>query len=171
MWCAISATGVVFLSETPHSRQYVCIFVCHFLNTCPFTTQYLSFPASQCKNSRYPTPPPTKKNRENEPRVFWTRVCKQKQRFPATSFKQICLHLGPEFTVHAGFRGKGFFPHAFTLPSVKGPTINGVTYEGVVEFIYLGTLISNDNSVEKEMQRRILAGSRTYFAAISLFRS
>jgi len=54
---------------------------------------------------------------------------------------------------------------------VKGATINGVTYEGVAEFIYLGVLISNDNSVEKEIQRRILAGSRTYFASISLFRS
>jgi len=41
--------------------------------------------------------------------------------------------------------------------SVKGATINCVTYEGVAEFVYLGTLISNDNSVEKEMQRRILA--------------
>ena len=55
--------------------------------------------------------------------------------------------------------------------SVKGATINSVTYEGVAEFIYLGMLISNDNSVEKEIQRRILAGNRTYFAAISLFRS
>ena len=36
--------------------------------------------------------------------------------------------------------------------SVKGATINGVTY-GVAEFIYLGTLINNDNSVEKEIQR------------------
>jgi hypothetical protein len=54
---------------------------------------------------------------------------------------------------------------------VRGATINGVTYEGVAEFIYLGTLISNDNSVEKEIQRLILAGNRTYFAAISLFRS
>jgi hypothetical protein len=54
---------------------------------------------------------------------------------------------------------------------VKGATINGVIYEGVAEFIYLGTLISNDNSVEKEIQKRILAGNRTYFAAISLFRS
>jgi len=54
---------------------------------------------------------------------------------------------------------------------MKGATINGVTYEGVAEFIYLGTLISNDNSVQKEMQRRILAGNRTYFAAISLFRN
>jgi len=35
----------------------------------------------------------------------------------------------------------------------------------------LGTLISNDNSVEKEIQRRILAGNRTYFAAISHFRT
>jgi hypothetical protein len=34
--------------------------------------------------------------------------------------------------------------------SVKGVTINGVRYEGVAEFIYLGTLISNDNSVEKK---------------------
>ena len=55
--------------------------------------------------------------------------------------------------------------------SVKGATINGVTYEGVAEFIYLGTLIRNDNSVEKEIQRRILAGNRIYFAAINLLRS
>jgi hypothetical protein len=53
---------------------------------------------------------------------------------------------------------------------VKGVTINGVTYEEVAEFIYLGTLISNDNSVEKEIQKCILAGNRTYFATISLFR-
>jgi hypothetical protein len=55
--------------------------------------------------------------------------------------------------------------------SMKGATINGVTYEGVTDFIYLGMLISNDNSIQKEIQRRILAGSRTYFAAISLFRN
>jgi len=55
--------------------------------------------------------------------------------------------------------------------SVKEANINGVTYEGVAEFIHLGTLISNDNSVEKEIKRRILTGNRTYFAAISLFRS
>jgi len=55
--------------------------------------------------------------------------------------------------------------------SMKGATINGVTYEGVAQFIYLGTLTSNDNSVQKDIQRRILAGNRTYFAAISLFRN
>jgi len=56
--------------------------------------------------------------------------------------------------------------------SMKGATINGVTYKGVTEFVYLGsTLISNDNSAQKEIQRRILAGNRTYFAAISLFRN
>jgi len=49
--------------------------------------------------------------------------------------------------------------------------VTGVTYEGVAEFTYWGALISNDNSVEKEIQRRVLAGSRTYFAARSLFRS
>ena len=46
-----------------------------------------------------------------------------------------------------------------------------MTYEGVAEFIYLGTLISNDNSVEIEIQRCILAANRTYFAAISFNRS
>jgi hypothetical protein len=55
--------------------------------------------------------------------------------------------------------------------TVKGVTIDGVTYEGVAEFTYLGTLISNDNSVEKEIPKHILAGNRTYFAATSLFRS
>ena len=37
--------------------------------------------------------------------------------------------------------------------------------------MYLGALISNDNSVEKEIQRHILAGNRTYFAAVSLFKN
>ena len=55
--------------------------------------------------------------------------------------------------------------------SVKGITINGVTYEGVAEFIYFSTLISDDNSVEKEIQKHILAGNITYFATVSLFRS
>ena len=55
--------------------------------------------------------------------------------------------------------------------SVKSATIHGITYEGVAEFIYLGTLINNDNSVEKEIHRRILAGNRTYIAAINIFRS
>ena len=45
--------------------------------------------------------------------------------------------------------------------SVKGATTNDVTCEGVAEFIYLCTLISNGNSVEKETQRRILASNRT----------
>jgi len=53
---------------------------------------------------------------------------------------------------------------------VKGATINGVTY-GADEFIYMGTLISNDKGVDKEIQRLTLAGNRTYFAAMSLFRS
>jgi len=37
------------------------------------------------------------------------------------------------------------------IRSVKGATKNGVTYDGVAEFIYLDMLISNDNSVEKEI--------------------
>jgi len=66
-----------------------------------------------------------------------------------------------------------FFP--FTSPPVRfrvpPDSVSTITYEGVAEFIYMGTLISNDNSVEKEIQRRILAGNITYFATVSLFRS
>jgi len=69
------------------------------------------------------------------------------------------LVVSPEFSAYPSQR------------SIKGVTINGVTCEGVAKFIYLGTLISNDNSIEKEIQRRILAGNRTYFAAVNLFRS
>ena len=46
--------------------------------------------------------------------------------------------------------------------SMKGITIKGVTYEELAKFIYLGALISDDNSVEKEIQRCILAGNRTF---------
>jgi hypothetical protein len=78
---------------------------------------------------------------------------------------RVGLVVSPEKTKYMRFSA---FP---SRRSMKGATINGVTYEGVAQFIYLGTLISNDNSVQKEIQRRILAGSRTYFAAISLFRN
>jgi hypothetical protein len=42
------------------------------------------------------------------------------------------------------------FSVAPTRRTVKRETINSVTYEGVAEFIYLGTLISNNNNVEKK---------------------
>jgi hypothetical protein len=41
----------------------------------------------------------------------------------------------------------------------------------MAEFVHLCTLVSNDNSIEKEIQRRMLAGNGTYFVAASLFRS
>jgi len=47
--------------------------------------------------------------------------------------------------------------------SIKGATINGVTYEGVAEFIYLGTLISNDNSIEKENTKTHLGWQQNLF--------
>jgi hypothetical protein len=77
----------------------------------------------------------------------------------------VCLVVKPNKTKYMKFSASP------SRRSVKGATINGVTYEGVAEFIYLGMLISNDNSVEKEIHRRILAGNRSYFAAIILFRS
>jgi len=44
-----------------------------------------------------------------------------------------------------------------------------VSYVDTISFS--GSIVSNRNSVEKETQRGILAGNRTYFATISLFRS
>ena len=47
--------------------------------------------------------------------------------------------------------------------SIKGESINGVTYEGVSEFIFLGTLISNDNSKEKRNTKRHLGRQQNLF--------
>ena len=58
----------------------------------------------------------------------------------------------------------------FPLPVIIPPVLHvDVMYEGVTEFIYLGTQICNDNGIEKEIQRRMVAGNKAYFAAISLF--
>ena len=84
---------------------------------------------------------------------------------PSRETGRVGLVVSPEKTKYMKFSASP------SRRSIKGATINGVTYEGVAEFIYLGTLISNDNSIEKEIQRIILASSRTYFYAISLFRS
>jgi len=78
---------------------------------------------------------------------------------------RLSLVIKPDKTKHMRFLASP------SRRSLKGATINGVTHEGVAEFIYWGTLISNDNSVGKEIQRRILADNRIYFATISLFRS
>jgi hypothetical protein len=76
---------------------------------------------------------------------------------------RVGLVLSPDKTTYMRFSASP------SRRSMKEATINGVTYEGVAEFTYLGMLISNDNSIQKEIQ--ILAGSRSYFAATSLFRN
>ena len=78
---------------------------------------------------------------------------------------RVCLVINPVKTKYMRFSPSP------ARRSVKSATIHGITYDGVAEFIYLGTLIINDNSVEKETHRRILAGNRTYFAAIHLLKS
>ena len=78
---------------------------------------------------------------------------------------RVCLVINPVKTKYMRFSPSP------ARRSVKSATIHGITYDGVAEFIYLGTLINKDNCVEKEIQRRILAGNRTYFAAINLFKS
>ena len=77
------------------------------------------------------------------------------------------LAINPVSTIYIYMR----FSPSPVRRSVKGATIQGVTYRGVAEFVYLGTLISNENSVGREIHTRMLAGSRTYFAAVNRFRS
>jgi hypothetical protein len=89
--------------------------------------------------------------------------------------------------VHAyqQMQARFFFPNRYcqTRPNISaflrphpegqqtGSTMNGLIYGGVAKFLYLGSLFCNDKRVEKEIQRRILVGKRTYFAAISFFKS
>ena len=52
--------------------------------------------------------------------------------------------------------------------SVKGATINGVSYEAVSQFIYWGTLISNDNGVEKKYKDYFGRQQNLFFCSKSL---
>ncbi|XP_062706099.1 uncharacterized protein LOC134287678 [Aedes albopictus] len=42
-------------------------------------------------------------------------------------------------------------------------TIDGDTFEVVEEIVYLGSLLTADNNVSREIRRRIISGSRTYY--------
>lgn len=50
-------------------------------------------------------------------------------------------------------------------------SIQGYTFEGVDAFIYLGAQVNDKNKISDEIQRRILAGNRAYFANIKLLKS
>ena len=55
--------------------------------------------------------------------------------------------------------------------NVEDVSLNGTTFESVTEFKYLGTLLNKENKVSDEIQKRIVAGGRAYYAAIKIFRS
>ena len=50
-------------------------------------------------------------------------------------------------------------------------TIDGDEFEVVEEFVYLGSLVTSDNSCSREIRRRIIAGSRAYFGLHKSLRS
>ncbi|XP_062714811.1 uncharacterized protein LOC134291290 [Aedes albopictus] len=50
-------------------------------------------------------------------------------------------------------------------------TIDGDTFEVVEEFVYLGSLLTADNNVSREIRRHIISGSRAYFGLQKKLRS
>ncbi|KRF97428.1 uncharacterized protein Dwil_GK26988, partial [Drosophila willistoni] len=50
-------------------------------------------------------------------------------------------------------------------------TIDGDTFEVVDEFVYLGSLLTADNNVSREIRRRIISGSRAYYGLQKKLRS
>ncbi|XP_062712812.1 uncharacterized protein LOC134289966 [Aedes albopictus] len=50
-------------------------------------------------------------------------------------------------------------------------TIDGDTFEVVEEFVYLGSLLTADNNVSREIRRRIISGSRAYYGLQKKLRS
>ena len=50
-------------------------------------------------------------------------------------------------------------------------TIDGDTFEVVEEFVYLGSLLTADNNVSREIRRRIICGSRAYYGLQKKLRS
>jgi hypothetical protein len=49
-------------------------------------------------------------------------------------------------------------------------SIGEYDFEGVRGFSYFGTNINSENKVNEDIQKRIMAGNRAYFAFIKLFR-
>ncbi|XP_062704756.1 uncharacterized protein LOC134287060 [Aedes albopictus] len=50
-------------------------------------------------------------------------------------------------------------------------TIDGDSFEVVEEFVYLGSLLTADNNVSREIRRRIISGSRAYYGLQKKLRS
>jgi hypothetical protein len=49
--------------------------------------------------------------------------------------------------------------------------VEGMQFEKIEAFEYLGSIVSEDNSIEREIQQRIAAGNRAYFANKIMFTS
>ena len=49
--------------------------------------------------------------------------------------------------------------------------IGNESFERVSSFIYLGTEVNNKNSINQEIQRRLIAGNRAFYANINLLKS
>jgi hypothetical protein len=54
---------------------------------------------------------------------------------------------------------------------VQNITIGHYNFEGVKEFVYLGSSLNNSHNMSEEIKRRIIAGNRVYFANIELLKS
>ncbi|XP_055634242.1 uncharacterized protein LOC129774517 [Toxorhynchites rutilus septentrionalis] len=65
--------------------------------------------------------------------------------------------------------GRGSKEKTVSLP--RPVTVDGDELEVVDEFVYMGSLITADNNTTKEIQRRIQAGNRAYFALRKTLRS
>lgn len=55
--------------------------------------------------------------------------------------------------------------------SVKDIEIMNFRFEGISNFVYLGSLVNNENKVSVEIDRRIMAANRAYFANLRLLKS
>ena len=50
-------------------------------------------------------------------------------------------------------------------------TIDGNEFEMVDEYVYLGSLVTADNDISREIRRRIISGSRAYYGLHKTLRS
>lgn len=53
----------------------------------------------------------------------------------------------------------------------RSVVLNGVEYECCQNFKYFGSVIIDDNNIQEEINMRIVAGNRRYFALQKLFKS
>ena len=79
--------------------------------------------------------------------------------------KQVGLKINEQKTKYLKMTGKQ------RQRFIKEFTCGDLTFEGVHDFVYLGSSVNDSNNVSYEIERRIISGNKAYYANLNLLKS